>query len=419
MGPTCTWLKINDAQNFDSYTGICFDPNDSMDVKAMGLLKSTSRECSNPTFLSQCTASCAKWGNTATDWRGAEPYIETGTGDNQNAPAGLASEEDKPPWPATVPLGFRGWNKLQELSDVQVPDDPPTVEYETSLVLEMRRLLTCDPLNSMRIIQHRELSDDDETGYSATTKQAISMTADVEPWGPLASESATSVSEIDQLGTCGVLTDGAGQSACWKSSKYSVPLLMDATTSDLIQKFNLQLQKLFDDAVDNAAILVNAGSRLSAAGKSALGLLPITFALMPGLVKGAKKVKQIIPQTPLVSYILVVVPPLQLPLIGAIMCFLIQLGGTWLIWGSVLCVIAFLLAPIMQAWFSTGPHENGAVFKKTHSFHTKQKDGTWKPRSLAPILISLLVAALGLLAAGFQDQFSSMSVIGTFHGRCN
>ena len=52
---------------------------------------------------------------------------------------------------------------------------------------------------------------------------------------------------------------------------------------------------------------MNVGSRVAAAGKSTIGLFPITLALLPGLAKGAVKVKSILPQSALVSYVLVIV----------------------------------------------------------------------------------------------------------------
>jgi hypothetical protein len=101
--------------------------------------------------------------------------------------------------------------------------------------------------------------------------------------------------------------------------------------SNAIDAFVGKTQALYNEAIKQAAVIVNVGSRVAAAGKSTIGLFPITLALLPGLAKGAVKVKSILPQSALVSYVLVIVPPLQLPLLACILCVIVQLGGLWFV----------------------------------------------------------------------------------------
>ena len=48
------------------------------------------------------------------------------------------------------------------------------------------------------------------------------------------------------------------------------------------------------------------------------------MAILPGMCKGAEKTKMIVPQTALVGFGLVVFPLLQLPMLGTVMCIMVQ-----------------------------------------------------------------------------------------------
>ena len=62
------------------------------------------------------------------------------------------------------------------------------------------------------------------------------------------------------------------------------------------------------------ALLISV--RLKATAKTFLALFPITLALLPGFAKGALRVKTVLPESALVSYILATVPILQVPLLA-------------------------------------------------------------------------------------------------------
>ena len=57
-------------------------------------------------------------------------------------------------------------------------------------------------------------------------------------------------------------------------------------------------------------------------------LFPLMFAMLPGLQKGASKVGTFLPQNPVSGYVLFIGPLMQLPMFGAPLAMIIQVGGS-------------------------------------------------------------------------------------------
>jgi hypothetical protein len=230
----------------------------------------------------------------------------------------------------------------------------------------MKRLFSCRPWETMRFLQ------------SVNRRQSYAITH-----------------EVPALAVCGNLTgDAAARAAaadphasantpaeCFKAYE-TFPLAVDMQLPYAMAQVNKVLDEIYQELKEQAESAVVVAVRLQAAAKSAIGLLPITIAILPGLAKGAIRVKQIVPQTSLIGFVLVIVPMLQLPMLGVLLAILIQAGGTWRIQASVYCFLLSQIAPAIPGARSTQPHKTAATFKLAH----KDKD------------VSMLIAILIFLS---------------------
>jgi hypothetical protein len=127
------------------------------------------------------------------------------------------------------------------------------------------------------------------------------------------------------------------------------------------------MDDMYTTLEDKAAKGVQIGVRLVAAAKSTIGLLPITMAILPGLAKGAMKVKTILPQTNLIGFVLIIVPLLQLPMMATIMAVVSNIGGTWKIWVAVYLLMIAQVLPYFIGVGALGPHRSHKAFQIAHT----------------------------------------------------
>jgi hypothetical protein len=270
-------------------------------------------------------------------------------------------------WIPTEMLATQNWNtyaKCVEGGSVTY-ESKECNRYQAYVPMELNlpRLFSCDPLGTFKYIQ----SVSDSAPFDSVTK-------------------------IPALGeTCGALGTPESQ-ACF--SAYSVlPLSVDFLVPYSMDQASVVLKWVYAELVDKATLAINIGVRLRAAGAAAAGMLPITIAILPGIAKGAMQAKLIVPQASLISYVLVVVPILQIPMLGAVMCVLIQAGGTWKVCGSVYFFMCAQVLPIYAASRATGPHSCPRAFKIAY-----------KGGKIAQLKIICLLCAVGLAISALFDS---------------
>jgi hypothetical protein len=399
MGPVCKFFReqVEPVQYFtqgqkwalSNFTGVCLEPGDpragSNPVDPANPMY--SMECLRPAFAGMCMASCASWGHTAPDWLGAAPYLfRYSPTDPLRTPFEFFAPEDS--------------GMIREIPSGSMPDFSSTPVATD----EVKRLLTCDPGNTMRIFQWQQNSGKSgrTPGIGPSISQALNATSPqhiktVPALGPQCqSDSKWMIGQGNPMG-------------CFTMNTEALPLPIDAQITLVVDSFQDSMKSLFKSAVEKSETLISAGVRVSAAGKSAVGLLPITFALLPGLAKGTKKVKSIVPTNPWAAFILVVVPPMQLPMLACVLCVLIQIGGSPWIWGGILCFLIVIQMPVLAAVSGTGPHENGLVFKASNQWWIKTKDKataqpTYKVRKLLPYTLLFGVGGLALVITGILKE---------------
>ena len=381
----CNYLRLNqDKRVFaQDWEALCYDEKDPM--------SRGSKECLDPTFAKTCSASCASWSHTAADWKSAAPYVfqyspKYKSGDAQwykpcvggsRTTCAAATDEgcckrELPPY--TTPLSF-----LKNGEDAEFAKEP--ADDASELKSQLDTLLTCDPSTSMAVFSWMNSSVDPGT--------------DIPDFD--------SITDIPALGPrC---RNSSNWDKCFSLQKKAVPIMMDQKLTETMAAFENLINEGYLAALSKVTTLVNAGVRVKASGMTALGLLPITLALLPGFSKGAKKLKMIIPQSPLVGYILLIVPPLQLPMLACILCVLIQLGGTWHFWLGIYLFLLVLMLPILKAVWSVGSHENGEQFKLANQWWRKSH-GKWTSKNalLSAITAGSAIAGLGIILRGVVEQ---------------
>jgi hypothetical protein len=159
------------------------------------------------------------------------------------------------------------------------------------------------------------------------------------------------------------------------------------------------METIYDQLVLQAKNAVMVGVRLSAAMKAAIGLLPITMAILPGMAKGAEKTKMIVPQTALIGFGLVVFPLLQLPMLGTVMCIVVQAGGTWKVFGAVWLFMIAQISPFLPGLNALGPHSRSTSFKLM-----------FKDKRLPPFKALCILGALVLVISSLLDEGVSASI---------
>jgi hypothetical protein len=200
------------------------------------------------------------------------------------------------------------------------------------------------------------------------------------------------------LGSCGDLSDVAKRADCFKLFG-GIPFALDMQLPFAMEQAMVMMETIYDQLVEQAKNAVMVGVRLSAAMKAAIGLLPITMAILPGMAKGAQKTKMIVPQTALIGFGLVVFPLLQLPMLGTVMCVMIQVGGTWKIFGAVWLFMAAQISPFIPGVNALGPHMRSKAFKLM-----------FKDRRLPIVKGVFLSAALALIISTLFDEGVTASV---------
>jgi hypothetical protein len=184
----------------------------------------------------------------------------------------------------------------------------------------------------------------------------------------------TSITTIPALGqTCQNVTAHGIDDVdnCMFVYQHGIPLGIDMEIPRVLSTAESLTMSMYERLMAKAGELVNAAIRAQAAVTSCLGLLPITLAILPGLAKGAAKVKSIIPQSALVGYVLVLAPAAQLPLMATVLCVVVQLGGSWKIWGAVMLFTLAHISPILAGVNALGAHSSAYSFQSAHSWRVK------------------------------------------------
>jgi hypothetical protein len=183
---------------------------------------------------------------------------------------------------------------------------------------------------------------------------------------------------VPNLGPCGNLTqDEAGTekvAQCFKAYE-SMPLSVDMAVPFAINEVAKIASDTYNSLADQAEMAVQVAVRLSSAAKSGIGLLPITIAILPGLAKGALRTKLVVPQSSVVGFVLVIVPVLQLPMLGVVLAILAQMGGTWKVFAAVYLFLFSQISPVIPALNATSPHMTSTSFKMAYKDPRQQRFG--------------------------------------------
>ena len=105
--------------------------------------------------------------------------------------------------------------------------------------------------------------------------------------------------------------------------------------------------------------------------------------------------KEILPESALIGYVLVVAPMMQLPLMATVLCVIIQFGGTWTVFAAVWLFVSFQLAPILAGVNALGPHSSSYAFKLAHVFRVGED-------IVIPLAAVKAVLLVGSLVLGSQ-----------------
>jgi len=346
-------LETHNITRRELYAELCF-------LEGPHPIYGSSKECTDPTFLSHCAASCASWQNTATNWARLAPYM--------SQEISFWRSFDPEHWFDSSYTWLPPSNTPDWVLGLAEDNDAASKEFV--------RLWTCDPKNAMRVFQR--YSD----GPASDHTRAFST--------------FQNVSDIPALGSvCRNVTDAFAINKCFLVAKNAFPMPLDITLSNTLQELAKQLEVAHNATQKRVADSVRVGTRAKAASESLIGLFPITFSLLPGFAKGAKKVKNILPQSPLVSYVLVLVPPLQLPMLAVVLCSMVQIGGSFWCLASAYFLIVALVVPIFAAQQATGPHETGLVF---NAFHKSRFKLCGKSITLSVAMLQLPLMILSVLS---------------------
>jgi len=231
-----------------------------------------------------------------------------------------------------------------------------------------KRLIACDPQGTTKWIEL--LSRNGTKEYGGTKEYVVGTQENFDP----RFDQLAMVENVSALGKCDVTMDGAdlensAQRACFQMYEYGLTLTTDMQVPSALEQAEVVLNDTYHKVTEQAANAVNFGFRVQEAGKSLISLLPITLAVLPGLAKGAKKAKYIVPQATLVGFLLYAVPVLQLPTMAAVFCILIQVAGTWYVWLAIMCFVAASVCPILGLQNGFGPHRDRHVYIRSKKWH--------------------------------------------------
>eukprot|EP00935_MAST-01C_sp_MAST-1C-sp1_P000603 g603.t1 len=252
----------------------------------------------------------------------------------------------------------------------------PQATYARKLKDELPRLFSCDPKGSLQFIQSVHGNTPFDSAASRT---------------------------VPALGSCADLDNQNNR--CFDMYT-GVPFALDMQLPYAMEQAAVVLETVYTELMLSAQKAVMVGVRMSGAMKAAIGLLPITMAILPGMCKGAEKTKLIVPQTALISYGLVVFPLLQLPMLGTVMCVMVQAGGTWKIFGAVWLFMAAQIAPFVPGLNALGPHDKPRTFKLMF------KDARLPIFKAACFTASLVLLVLSALDQDVQASVNLEEVMG-------
>ena len=240
-------------------------------------------------------------------------------------------------------------------------------------------------------MKYIELLNDDGTLRNSETGKLKSM-ADMDgDW------------DISALGTCGALDKKSD--SCFMLLTEGIGLGADMALPESMDQIEVLLQNTFTTLMETSADMINVALRMKEAAASLIGLMPITLAILPGLAKGAKKTKYIVPQSTLVGFVLLGVPFLQLPLMATIMCVLIQMAGSWKIWAGIILFMVASMMPLLGLRNGLGPHRDRFVYNRSRKWYCF---GKAVPQAV--LQGPLMIIALVLIIYQMQEEMAGQTL---------
>ena len=219
-------------------------------------------------------------------------------------------------------------------------------------------------------------------------------------------------SAVPSLGEC-----NAGIDNCFLLYD-GLPLAVDRQIPIILERASEITRSLYAELMEQSVLVINAAVRMEGAAAAAISLLPITLACIPGITRGAKTVKYLVPESALMGYLLLVLPWLQLPMVFTIVAIFIQLGGHW---ASMGCGASFICALMVPSWgfsHALGPHASSQAYRK----NLRAAVGGTDDVTLGNELLQLLFVGLSVVflyvhprlpaVLGFEDLFGNVSVAG-------
>ena len=194
-----------------------------------------------------------------------------------------------------------------------------------------------------------------------------------------------------------------------------VPTALDFAIPNFFGKAQAEMKNFYILGRNKTEQLAALSVRVKATVTTLSALFPITFALLPGIAKGAKQVKRVLPESALVSCIMAVVPVLQLPLMAVIMGIITQVTGYWLFYVGVLALMVVLVSPTPGLFHALGSHTSNGQYL------AQQKVRIF----CMPIIVYKLICAgvalaafaLGFLNSGLEADLGLDDVLGDATGK--
>ena len=194
-----------------------------------------------------------------------------------------------------------------------------------------------------------------------------------------------------------------------------LPAALDVAIPTFFTEAQREMRQFYELARSKTKDLAALSVRLKATVTTLSALFPITFALLPGIAKGAKQVKRVLPASALVSCILAVVPVLQIPLMAVIMGIVTQVTGYWHFYVGVIALMLGLITPMPGAFAAVGAHH-------TNGQYLAQQKVKFLGVPMAVHKVILLLGALaafifGFFDSGVEEQLGLEDVLGDFSGK--